>query len=172
MTTADAVGHVVLVGLMGSGKTTVGRMLADRLGRRFLDTDEVVESTTGRSVREIFVTDGEPAFRVLESRALREVLGADEPVVVAAAGGAVLSAENRDAMRAAGTVVWLRAAPELLVARVAGEGHRPLLDDDASGALSQMAADRDPLYREVAAVTIDVEGRAPEAVVQAIVEMT
>src|SRR4051794_6921672 len=103
--------HLVLVGMMGSGKTTVGRMVAARLGRRFLDSDEQVEAATGRTVREIFESDGEAAYRVLESKALCEALASRPPAVIAAAGGTVLSADNRAAMRASGEVVWLQADP-------------------------------------------------------------
>ena len=90
---------------MGSGKTTVGRLVAERLDRPFLDSDEVIEARTGRTVREIFATDGEPAFRALEADVLAEALGTAPPAVVAAAGGTVLAEANRVAMRGAGLVV-------------------------------------------------------------------
>src|SRR5262245_1009332 len=120
--------HIVLVGLMGSGKSTVARALAQRLHRPVVDSDAEIEAKTGRTVREIFATDGEAAFRALETESLQAALDSDEPSVIAAAGGVVLSATNRAALRAADArVVWLRAEPELLVARVAGGDHRPLL---------------------------------------------
>src|SRR3954469_21600548 len=101
--------------MMGSGKTTLGQALAARLGRPFLDSDEQVEAATGRTVREIFEVDGEAAYRVLESKVLCEALASGPPAVIAAAGGTVLSADNRAAMRASAEVVWLRADPAVLV---------------------------------------------------------
>jgi shikimate kinase len=108
----------VLIGMMGSGKTTVGRVLAERLGRGFVDSDEVIQSRTGRTVREIFESDGEAAFRVLETDALLDALEWREPLVVAAAGGVVLAEENRQALRqGAARIVWLTAPVAVLAAR-------------------------------------------------------
>ena len=101
----------MLIGMMGSGKTTVGRSLAAALGRPLVDSDAQVEARTGRTVREIFESDGEAAYRVLEREALVDALGEAEPSVVAAAGGVVLDAGNRAVLQEAGTVVWLRARP-------------------------------------------------------------
>ncbi len=145
---------------MGSGKTTIGRRVAARLGRRLRDSDSEVEARTGRTVREIFETDGEPAFRAEEARALAEALADPEPVVVAAAGGVVLDPANRDRMRAAGTVVWLDARPEDLARRVGSRNHRPLLGDDPLGALRRLDTERRPLYEEVADHVVPV-GRRP-----------
>lgn len=164
--------HVVLVGLMGTGKTTVGDLVAQRLGRRLVDSDAVVETTTGRTVREIFETDGEPAYRVLETAALLEALAETEPLVVAAAGGVVLSDINRQALRgAAGVVIWLRADPDVMMARAMTGTHRPLLDEDPEGTLRQMAMDREPLYREVADVIVDTTHRQPAAIADEVVAM-
>lgn len=148
--------HVVLVGMMGSGKTSVGTAVAERLGRPFLDSDEQVESRTGRTVREIFETDGEAAFRVLEAEALAEALSRPTPVVVAAAGGVVLDAGNRRQLKGAGTVVWLRADADVLATRVGSSDHRPLLGDDPLGVLERLEGEREPLYREVADGVVDV----------------
>ena len=151
--------------MMGTGKTTVGRIVAERLGRRLVDSDEQVEARTGRTVRQIFETDGEATFRREEAAALREALGAPEPCVVAAAGGVVLDPANRRLLREGGdTVVWLRARPETLVTRVADGEHRPLLADDPRGALERLDAERRALYAEVADATVDVDGRSVDAV--------
>jgi shikimate kinase len=150
--------HLVLVGMMGSGKTTVGRRVAAALGRRLRDSDEEVEARTGRTVREIFETDGEPAFRAEEARALAEALDDPEPGVVAAAGGVVLDPRNRARLREAGTVVWLDATPEDLARRVSTGGHRPLLGDDPRAALRRLDAERRPLYAEVADHVVPVGG--------------
>jgi shikimate kinase len=100
--------NLVLVGLMGSGKSTVGRQLAERLGRSFIDTDAVVADRAGRTIAEIFQTDGEAAFRHMESQIIAEVTSAGG-AVIATGGGAVLSAENRALMRQDSLVVWLQA---------------------------------------------------------------
>ena len=161
--------HVVLVGMMGAGKTTVGKIVADRLGRPFSDSDELIRSRTGRTVREIFRAEGETAFRAHESAELLTALASDVPAVIAAAGGVVLSAVNREALRSAGALtVWLRADPRLLVGRVGSAGHRPLLDDDPAGTLHRMFRERELLYRGVADSVVDVDGRDVEAVVEAV----
>ena len=149
--------HLVLVGMMGAGKTTVGRIVAARLGRPFLDSDELVEVETGRTVREIFETDGEAAFRRLEREVLERSLASPTPAVIAAAGGTVLDAANRAAMRGGAHVVWLRSDPAVLAGRVGGADHRPLLATDPEGVLRSMAADRAPRYREVADDVVDVD---------------
>jgi shikimate kinase len=148
-------GHVVLVGMMGVGKTTVGQRLAEALGRPFSDSDVEVEARTGRTVREIFDTDGEAAFRRIESQALVDALAAGEPTVVAAAGGVVLDPANRERLRAAGTVVWLQAPVGVLVGRVASGVHRPAVEADPEGTLLQMHDARSELYAEVADVVVD-----------------
>jgi shikimate kinase len=161
--------HLVLVGLMGSGKTTVARIAARRLGRRVIDSDAVIENATGRTVREIFATDGEDAFRSFETAALLDALASPEPAVIAAAGGVVLRDENRQALKEANArVVWLCASPALLVERAASGGHRPLLDDDPAGTLRLMHIQREKLYREVADAIVRVDDRTPDEVVEAV----
>jgi shikimate kinase len=155
---------------MGSGKSTVGRLLAQRLHRPFLDSDEMVEARTGRTVREIFETDGEAAYRPLETDALRAALDSPEPAVIAAAGGVVLSAVNREALKErAGKVVWLRASPALLVERALRQDHRPLLERDPAATMAQMAADRTGLYTAVADEVIDIDDLTPEQVADRVV---
>jgi shikimate kinase len=150
---------------MGSGKSTVGRIVAERLQRPFFDSDEMVEARTGRTVREIFETDGEATYRPLETDALLDALASPEPAVIAAAGGVVLAPVNRSALREqAGRVVWLRASPALLVDRAMRQDHRPLLDRDPKAMLAHMAADREALYTEVADEIIDIDHLTPEQV--------
>jgi 5-deoxy-5-amino-3-dehydroquinate synthase len=158
-------GHIVLVGLMGAGKTTVGELLATRLGWPLVDSDQVVEQRTGRTVREIWHTDGESAYRVLETAALLDALNRPEPSVIAAAGGVVLREENRKALKVADAfIVWLVADVNMLVERAGHGDHRPLLDEDPNGAMRQMRRDREPLYREVADVITDTTDRPPDDV--------
>ncbi len=161
--------HLVLVGMMGSGKTTVGRALAARLGRPLLDSDALIEAREGRTVRDIFAADGEDSFRAIETEVLVQSLANSEPAVIAAAGGVVLRAENRSALRGSrARVVWLRADPAVLVERVTGGPHRPLLDDDPEGVLQRMYAEREALYREVADAIVTVDGRSVNEVVEAV----
>ncbi len=156
--------HLYLVGMMGSGKTTVARLVGAKLHRTVLDSDEQVERATGRSVVQIFDQDGEPAFRAAEAEALAEAAASEVPVVVAVAGGAVLDPRNRRLLGETGTVVWLRASDATLARRV-GDGHgRPLLGDDPAGSIKRLSAVRAPLYAEVADVTVDVDGRTAEQV--------
>lgn len=163
--------HLVLVGMMAVGKTTVARAAAARLGRALFDSDEMIEQRTGRTVREIFADDGEPAFRAIESDVLRSALASPEPAVIAAAGGVVLSASNRAALNAAkARVVWLRAEPSTLLGRIASShtatGHRPLLDDDPASTLQRMFDERDVLYRDVADAIVVVDERTIDEVVE------
>lgn len=157
-------GPVLLVGMMGSGKTTVGRLLARKLGWRHVDSDTQVEAATGRSVAQIFEEQGEAAFRVEEARALAEALRSPDPVVVSVAGGAVLDPANRELLQDAGSVVWLRARPDTLARRVGTGRGRPLLEGDPAGNLAKLDAVRRPLYEEVADCVVDVDDLGPEAV--------
>jgi shikimate kinase len=162
--------HVVLVGMMGVGKSTVGRALAARLKRPFVDSDEQVQARTGRTVAQLFDEHGEEYFRREEALALRQALTSSEPAVIAAAGGTVLDAANREQIAAhAALVVWLRAAPEILAGRVRQGDHRPLLADDPLGTLRRLDRDRRELYAEVATLILDVKGRAVSALVRDIV---
>lgn len=164
-------GHIVLVGLMGSGKTTIGRRLARRLDRPFLDTDEMVVEDTGRSVRDIFESEGEETFRVHESRALARALDRPESSVIAGAGGVVLAASNRDLLKRGHRVIWLRPPIDTLAARVdrrerTPTGHRPLLDLDPVGALADMERTRAPFYAEVATEIVDVQSQSIDDLVE------
>ena len=161
--------HLVLVGLTGSGKTTIGRLAAERLARPFVDTDAMIEQRTGRTVRSIFAEDGEVAFRDLETSVLAEAIGATEPSVIAAAGGAVVREVNREALRASqARVVWLCGGPSVVSDRVRSGGHRPLLDKDPDAMLNKMWSERESLYREVADAIVGIEGRSVHEVLEAV----
>jgi shikimate kinase len=163
--------HLVLVGLMGAGKTTVGERCADRLGRPLVDTDEVVAATAGQTVAEVFATEGERGFRARERVAVADACAAPEPLVIACGGGAVLDPDNRAAMRAAGVVVWLRASPLELAARVGDGAGRPLLAAGATPeALERLAAVRAPAYDAAAHVAVDTDGLDPDTVAGRVLE--
>lgn len=168
--TARVAERILLIGMMGAGKTTVGRMLAERLGWSRLDSDAQVQARTGKTVPEIFSEQGEAAFRAEEARALAEALATAEPVVVSVAGGAVLDPANRELMSRSGRVVWLRARPGTLAGRLGdGEG-RPLLEHDPAASLARLDEVRRPLYSALADLVVDVDDLAPAEVTGRILE--
>jgi shikimate kinase len=148
-------GNIYLVGLMGAGKTSVGRLLARRLDKSFYDCDHEIERATGVKVAVIFEIEGEAGFRARESRMLAELVRCKE-AVLATGGGAVLSSENRTLLSANGIVVYLRAMPLDLWKRTRHDRNRPLLKTpDPLGRLEQLFEERDPLYRGTADIVID-----------------
>jgi shikimate kinase len=163
--------HLVLVGMMASGKTTIGHRVAERLGRPFFDSDEMIEAEQGETVRQIWLEKGEPTYREMETDVLRRALAAAEPSVIAAAGGVVLREQNRRLLEADDVfTVRLYADPEVLAKRVGRHDHRPLLDDDALGTLRRLSAEREALYSEVADATIDVGAATPDEITDAVLE--
>jgi len=156
--------HVFLIGFMGAGKSTVGRIVAERLERPFVDLDARIEAERGRPIPEIFENDGEAAFRELEQEALHS-LAEEAPSIVACGGGVVISDANRAALKRMGHVIYLRVSAGETLARVGNDGTRPLL----SGAGGLIAATalleaRESLYTAVADATIDTVGRNAEDV--------
>jgi len=142
--------NIFLIGLMGAGKSTVGKVLAKKLGRRFLDADHVIEERCGVKIPVIFEMEGEEGFRKREAQAIREIT-AEQGIILATGGGAVLLPENRQALSERGTVIYLHANPIELWHRTKGSEGRPLLKNgDAKKILENLYAVRDPLYREIA----------------------
>ncbi len=161
-----------LVGYRGTGKTTVGKRVADRLRLPFADADEAIERRMGQSIRQLFLEQGEAAFRDAEEATLRD-LTARPGLVLATGGGAVLRSTNREALRRLGPVVWLRASPEVLAARLQADprNNRPALT--SAGPLAEIAevlAQREPIYRALADVTIDTEERTSDEVAEQILQ--
>lgn len=158
---------IVLVGFMGAGKTTVGRLLAGKLGVPFLDSDEVIESRAGRPIRDIFAADGEPAFRELEQRVIADLLAG--PDVVLALGGGAAAHPGTRALLSSGpaVVVYLRVAYAEALTRVGGDQDRPMPDRPmlARPDVADVYAARQACYAAVATLTVDTDGRPPEAVV-------
>jgi len=160
--------HVVLVGLMGAGKSTVGRELAALLGRPLIDNDTQIRQTTGVTVTEISAGAGVAEMRRLESEALTSALESQVPAVITAAAGVILDERNRSRLREP-FVVWLRADPESVVGRIHHDPARPLLGDDPLTVLRSMAEERRPLYEEVADLVLDVDGLSPAELAAAVV---
>lgn len=150
--------NIYLVGMPGAGKTTIGRQLARRLQRTFIDADHEIEARTGVRIPLIFDIEGEQGFRDREARVIADLAG-DSNLVVATGGGAVLRAENRVALKHSGTVVYLQAAPRLLFERTRLDPNRPLLQvANPMQKIEELYAQRDPLYREVADIVINSLG--------------
>ena len=156
--------HVFLVGFMGAGKSTVGHLVAEQLGRPFVDLDARIEQASGRPVTELFETDGEEAFRALETEALDALAGAT-PSVVACGGGVVVRNANRATLKRLGYVIFLRVSAGETLARVGDDETRPLLSG-AGGLLAATALleAREALYTAVADATVDTVGRNAEEV--------
>lgn len=163
--------NVYLIGYRGTGKSTVARLLAQRLGWTAVDADEWLEARASRTIRQIFAEDGEPVFRDLEAATIRELVRLDRQVV-ALGGGAVLREENRSALRG-GKTVWLTATPDALWKRISldattGERRPNLTNTGGVEEVRQLLAKREPLYRTSADWTLDTETRSPEEVAEAI----
>jgi shikimate kinase len=158
--------HVVLLGMMGVGKSTVGRLLATELARPYVDNDAEVERETGTQIADLFAARGEDEFRKIEQRVLAEALRSPIPSVIGPGGGVVTRAEARDVLRSGPFVVWLRARPDTLAERVGTGAGRPLLDGhDVLATLTTLARERAPLYEQVAGAIVDVDDLDADAVV-------
>lgn len=168
-TTSD---RVFLVGMMGVGKSTAGRLLAETLGWPYVDTDEEIPRNAGRTFEEIWEKDGEAGFRRLEAQTVAEVSSRPGPAVVALGGGAILDESNRQTIKTSGLVVWLRADPGTLFGRLgqhAGAA-RPLLRQGPQDALKRISDARAPIYESVADLVFDVDRMNPRDVAQAIAD--
>lgn len=156
---------------MGAGKTTIGKLLADELGLDFKDVDREIESRSGVDIPWIFDKEGEAGFRARESAVLEELSQLDR-VLVSTGGGAVLLDVNRRLLRGCGgTVIYLHASVDEQVRRTSRDRKRPLLQNrDPAQVLAELMAIRDPLYREVADVIVDTDGRSPKTVAQDLAE--
>jgi shikimate kinase len=166
----EAQKHVVLVGQMGSGKSSVGPLLADALGWPFRDNDRTLEAKTGETAAEIEARDGFDALHALERSVFEELLAEPNPSVIAAAGAVIESAPDRALMEQWAFVVWLRAAPHTLATRTADSPHRPLPTPDRDAFFEHLVAERHALYAEVADLVIDTDAVSPSVIAQRILD--
>ncbi|PRY72110.1 shikimate kinase AroK [Halomonas ventosae] len=165
----QALPNLILIGPMGAGKSTIGRLLAAELSREFYDSDHEIQARCGADIPWIFDVEGEAGFRDRETQMIRE-LARHEGVVIATGGGAVLREENRRLLRESGTVIYLLTTVEQQLRRTAKDRNRPLLQrGDREQLLREMFALRDPLYRATADVVVRTDRRGPRAVVNEIV---
>jgi shikimate kinase len=166
---------LILIGYRATGKTTLARLLAGRLGCDWIDADVEIERRAGKSIARMFADDGEPAFRDLEARVIADLCGRDD-LVLAAGGGAPLRPESRQVMRQRGTVVWLVAQPETILRRMSGDAttaaRRPNLTDKGPiEEILQLLKVREPIYRETAHLQIDTEGKSPRQLADEILKL-
>ncbi len=165
--------HIFLVGPMGVGKTTVGRQLADLLGRPFIDVDSEIERRCGADIQWIFDMEGEKGFRARETNILKDIVSSNKTAVIATGGGAVLMPANRELLRSTGRVVYLSVSKKQLYERMSKDKTRPLLQvDNREQGIDQLIEERDPLYREVAdTVFTAVDGGSSVKVAKSLLEV-
>ena len=160
---------VILIGYMGAGKSSVGRVLAKKLNWRLLDMDEEIVRREGMAVTEIFRLHGEEAFRQMETRLLEDLLGEEEALVISAGGGLPVRQENHLLLKRLGTVVYLQVDKDTVVRRLQGDTSRPLLaGEELEQKVERMLKERGPFYREAADLTVDVSGRTVEEIAKEI----
>ena len=152
--------NIVLIGFMGSGKSTVGRELQQRLGYPLVDMDQVIEERAGKPITSIFADEGEPAFRAMETGLLRELADPSGPRrIISTGGGVVGSEENRTMLRNMGYVVWLDAPVEAILERTSKNRQRPLLHtEDPAARIRELMAVREPLYQKTSHLKLDTAG--------------
>lgn len=162
--------NIFLVGPMGAGKTTIGKLLSERMHLQFIDADKYIEDVTGADIPWIFDVEGEEGFRERENRAIDDLTQRDG-IMLSTGGGAVLREDNRQYLRDRGVVVYLYASVDQQVERTARDRNRPLLqNDDPAGVLNRLFEIRDPLYREVADLVVTTDARHPSAVARDIAD--
>jgi shikimate kinase len=155
--------RVILVGMMGSGKSTIGRLLSEATGWPYVDNDDLVRRAHGVTPRQLLAERGEAAMRTAESDALAQGLEVPEPAIIGVAAGTIVDPANRDRLRTGGIVAWMRADADTLATRAMGAEHRPWIDNGGGSWIRDTTAERDPLYASVADITIDTGTGSPEA---------
>ena len=164
-------GNIFLVGLMGAGKSTIGRQLARELGKQFRDSDSEIEQRTGVSIDVIFDIEGEQGFRRRETRMLQELVE-ERGIVLATGGGAILASDNRQLLRDNGLVIYLKASAEHLAGRVKLDRRRPLLQTgDKLAKIRELMTQREPVYQQLADVVVETNNRSIPRIVREISKM-
>jgi len=158
--------RILLTGMMGSGKSTIGRLLSGATGWPYVDNDELVAQFHGATARQILAERGEAQMRAAESEALARGIEAPAPVLIGVAAGTILEPSNRERLRSGGIVVWLRVDPATIEARAMGAEHRPWLDTGGGSWIRDTVAERDPLYASIADIVIDTGVKPPQESVE------
>lgn len=161
--------NIVLIGFMGSGKTVVGRLVADKLGYKFIDTDKIIEERIGKTISDIFNDEGERYFREIESNIVKE-LSELSGHVISTGGGIVVNQDNLTCLKSGGFTVWLKAAPESIYRRVVSESHRPLLNvKDPLNEIKRLLSHRERLYSE-ADISVETDNLDIEKIADIIID--
>lgn len=164
--------HVIMTGFMGAGKTTVGKALARKQQIPFLDTDQLIEKKAGMTISRIFETQGEEAFRKMETSVLEDLLKRDDRTVISVGGGLPLRDENRELLWKLGTVVYLQVKPETVLERLKGDNTRPMLQGGEAGErVRSLLAYRTPLYQKGANLVVDVDDKTVSKIAEEIIEL-
>ena len=159
--------HIILIGFMGAGKTSIGRHLARKMRRDFVDSDLLIEEQAHMKVADIFKEYGESYFRDLETLTLRQLLAAERPMVIAVGGGLPMREENREYLKELGTVVYLRAEAKTIMKRLSGDTKRPLLQGaKPEEKILALMEERDPIYEEIAEVKITTDNKNHNQIVE------
>lgn len=163
--------NIVLIGFMASGKTSVGKLLAERLGYKFLDTDSLIENKAGAPISLIFESKGEEYFRDMESGILQDILSDTKDGVISTGGGLPMGPKNRDALKKLGKIVYLKGSQETLVQRLSKDTTRPLLKgEDINKRVAQLLKERSHIYEELANQIILIDGKSISEIVEEIHE--
>ncbi len=165
--------HLILIGFMGSGKTSVGLRLSYKLQVSVEDTDKLIERSAGKSIRQIFDEEGESAFRRMETEMLYRIMKDDKPKIYSLGGGTPVQLRNQPLIKKCGTVVYLKISPEAVYERLKGDTRRPLLQcDDPYAKIRKLLGEREPAYARCADITVEVDGLSQQEVVSRILRET
>ncbi len=163
--------NLILIGFMGSGKTTIGKQLSREMGRPIVDTDSLIEEKQGRAISEIFAAEGEACFRQLETECLRELLSGGNNQIIATGGGLPMREENRSLLKQLGRVIYLKASVTEVLKRLAGDTTRPLLaGSDFAEKTKVLLEQREPVYEEAADIVIDTTTKDVNGIIEEIME--
>ena len=165
--------NLILIGFMGAGKTTIGKLFSKEKGRKFVDTDERIVREQAKSIPELFDERGEGYFRDLETELLKKMLMDTKGAVISVGGGMPVRKENRELLRMLGCVIYLSATKETILSRVRGDGSRPMLNgEDLEARVIQLLQERETLYKKAAHVEVRTDGRSVYQVMQVVDQET